>query len=231
MNEDARLEKLLGSLFQAHPWHGIEPGDVNGFVNVYVEIVPSDAVKYELDKKSGQLRIDRPQRYSSLSPMPYGFIPRTYCGSRVGARSAERLGLGHCDGDGDPMDLCVLTEKPFAHGNFIGRVRPVGGLRVLDGAQADDKIVAVLEADLAYGHLKELADAPPAIVERLRHYFLTYKQLPGAAQRKVDVAEVYDAAEAREMISRSIADYLDEYLAPEQQIASLRKLIRGIVDE
>ena len=159
--EDTRLRALLDTLFAAHPWHGIDPGDPAGVMTAYIEIVPTDAVKYELDKQSGALRIDRPHRSSSLAPMPYGFVPQTYCGTSVAARCAERTSSGPVEGDHDPMDVCVLTEKPLEHGGFLARVRPIGGLRMIDGNEADDKIVAVLENDLAWGALRELTDCPP----------------------------------------------------------------------
>ena len=226
MSTDDRLAQVRGTLFQAHPWHGIDPGDAAGPVQVFIEIVPTDVVKYELDKPSGHLRVDRPQRYSSLAPMPYGFIPRTYCGTRIGARCSERTGVPDVVGDGDPMDICLLTEKSFAQGNFVCRARAIGGLRMIDGGQADDKIVAVLVGDLVYGQLRELADAPAAFVERLRHYFLTYKQIPGGtAPRKVAIPETYDAAEAQHVIELSFADYRDEFGAPEGRLAALRALI------
>ena len=204
---------LLGSLFLAHPWHGIParaPGEGDAY-NAYVEIVPTDAVKYELDKPSGHLRLDRPQRFSSLCPTLYGFIPQTYCGRQVGARCAERTGVPSLAGDGDPMDVCVLTEKPLAHGGFLAHVLPIGGLRMIDGDQADDKIIAVLRSDLVFGNLKDVAECPPGLVERLRHYFLSYKQRPGDPSYHVSIAEVYDRTEALEVIRRSQADYDDQY--------------------
>src|SRR3954447_6851428 len=109
------LTQILSRMVLAPPWHGAParptPGDT---FNAYIEIVPTDAVKYELDKPSGHLRLDRPQRFSSLCPTLYGFIPQTYCGAAVGRRSAERTGVAHLDGDGDPIDVCVLTEKSVA---------------------------------------------------------------------------------------------------------------------
>ena len=143
------LEKLITTMFQAHPWHGVPPGDPAGVVEAYIEIVTTDTVKFELDKESGHLRIDRPQRFSSQPPTPYGFIPQTYCGPRVGQRCSERCGVPNIRGDGDPMDVCILTEKSMAHANFFLRARPIGGLRMIDGEEADDKIVAVLERDMA----------------------------------------------------------------------------------
>ena len=202
------LQKLLGVMFQAHPWHGVSPGDPAGVVQAFIEIVPTDTVKYELDKASGHLRIDRPQRFSSQPPTLYGFLPQTYCGKRVGERCSECTSVPNIRGDGDPMDICILTEKTMAHANFFLRARPIGGLRMVDGDEADDKIVAVLESDMAYGELRDIADAPKGIIERLRHYFLTYKQGPDRASRAVEIAEVYPRAEAHDVIRRSQEDYL-----------------------
>ena len=226
--DDAELHDLLALLFQAHPWHGVAPGDpAQGAVSAYIEIVPTDVVKYELDKPSGHLHVDRPQRFSSLCPMPYGFIPQTYCGDEVARLCEERTGLGDMRGDGDPMDVCVLTEKSFAHGGFLMRARPVGGLRMIDGHEADDKIIAVLEADVAFGHISDIAECPQGLIDRLKHYFLTYKQLPGEAPRRVEIAEVYDRASATEVIRRSLRDYRTRFGPPENRVGELRRLLGG----
>jgi inorganic pyrophosphatase len=116
------------------------------------------------------------------------------------------------------MDICVLSEKEFAHGGFFLRARPVGGLRMIDTNQADDKILAVLDEDLAYGYIKDISDCPKGLVDRLRHYFLSYKQLPGEAPRRVEIAEVYDRAEALEVIRRSCLDYRAEFGSPEERV-------------
>ncbi|HEX8721349.1 MAG TPA: inorganic pyrophosphatase [Pyrinomonadaceae bacterium] len=228
--DEGRLERLLGLMFQAHPWHGIPPGaDAPRVVNAYVEIVPTDAVKYELDKASGHLRVDRPQRFSSFPPTLYGFIPQTFCGDRVGELCREALGGGggHVRGDGDPMDVCVLTERPAPHGNFVVRAVPVGGLRMVDGNEADDKIIAVLENDVAYGHIEDIGQAPRGLVERLQHYFLTYKQLPQESPRRVEIADVYGREAAHETIRRSFEDYRALYGAPEARVGELRRLLSG----
>jgi inorganic pyrophosphatase len=197
------------SLYLAHPWHGVPArGETEGVFNVFVEIVPTDAVKYELDKKSGHLKIDRPQRFSNFCPTPYGFIPRTYCGRRVAERCREKTGEREVDGDGDPMDVCVLTEKPISHGNLLLQAIPIGGLRMIDGREADDKIVGVLVDDLAYGRMREIADVPREIIDRLRHYFVTYKQRPDDSNpKRVRIPEVYGRAEALEVLARSEEDY------------------------
>lgn len=199
--------------FQAHPWHGLTPGaDAPETVNAYIEIVPTDAVKYELDKHSGHLHVDRPQRFSSMCPSLYGFIPQTFCGDEVAKLGAERTGRFDIKGDGDPMDICVLTEKTFAQGNFFLRAKPIGGLRMIDGEQADDKIISILESDLAYGHIRDIGECPEALVDRLKHYFLSYKQLPGEAPRRVEIVDVYDREEALDVIRRSLIDYRSNFL-------------------
>ncbi|HKI97900.1 MAG TPA: inorganic pyrophosphatase [bacterium] len=223
------LYDLLATLFQVHPWHGV-PADAgaDGVFNAYIELVPADTVKYELDKAAGHLRLDRPQRFSSQCPTPYGFIPRTLCGPQVGERCTQRTGEAGIAGDGDPMDICVLTERTILHGNFLLHARPIGGLRMIDGGQADDKIVAVLEQDLTYGGLRDIAECPRGIVDRLHHYFLTYKQQPDQTERKVRIAEVYDRAEALEMIRRSRADYLAHVGSPESRLEAVRRHLSAV---
>jgi inorganic pyrophosphatase len=213
MSKDEAASGLSKRMFQAHPWHGVSPGaDVPNTVNAYIEIVPTDAVKYELDKESGHLHVDRPQRFSSMCPSLYGFIPQSFCGEEVARLCAERTGAGDIKGDGDPMDICVLTEKTFAQGNFFLQANPIGGLRMIDGEQADDKIIAVLAADLAYGHVKNIKECPAALVDRLKHYFLSYKQFPGDAPRRVEIVDVYDRDEALDVINRSLRDYEAKFL-------------------
>ncbi len=228
-NEDAALHDLFKLLFQAHPWHGVTPGEnAPGEVGAYIEIVPTDPVKYELDKASGHLRVDRPQRFSSMCPTLYGFIPQTFCGEEVAALCAQRTGQTDIQGDGDPMDICVLTEKAFAHGSFFLRAKPIGGLRMIDGHQADDKIIAVLVSDVAYGHIEDIGGCPVGLVDRLKHYFLSYKQLPGAAPRRVEISDVYGREEAFDVIERSMRDYRKKFGDPEKRISQLRKLVLDV---
>lgn len=206
------LTQALGLFFQAHPWHGVSPGEKAPEVcTSYIEIVPTDAVKYEVDKASGILKLDRPQRYSNQSPCLYGFIPRTLCDKLVGARCEERTGKKIVNGDGDPIDICVLTEKPIAHGAILVEALPIGGLRMIDNNEADDKIIAVLKGDSVYGQWRDISDVPQALVDRLRHYFLTYKQLPDAPKPPVEIAEIYGREEAFETIKQSFEDYRLKY--------------------
>ena len=220
------LPDVLAKLFQAHPWHGVDPGpDAPAVVNAYIEIVPTDAVKYELDKRSGHLRVDRPQRFSSLCPAPYGFIPQTFCGPAVARLCESRTARTAIRGDGDPLDICVLTERPAAHGGFLVRAVPIGGLRMIDGDQADDKIIAVLESDVAFGHFRDVGDIPGGLVDRLRHYFLSYKQLPNETPRRVEIAEIYDRESAAEVIRSSGEDYRATFGAPAHRLGALRRLL------
>ena len=225
-NDDVALHQLFNLLFQAHPWHGVAPGEkAPAEVGAYIEIVPTDPVKYELDKGSGHLRVDRPQRFSSMCPTLYGFIPQTFCGDAVGALCGERTGLSAIEGDGDPMDICVLSEKAFAHGNFFLQAKPIGGFRMIDGRQADDKIIAVLVSDVAYGHIEDIDGCPKGLVDRLKHYFLTYKQLPAEAPRRVEIAAVYNRSEALTVIECSMRDYRQRFGDPELRIAQFRQLL------
>src|SRR5687768_1501281 len=147
--------------FRPHPWHGLDVGpEPPGVLNAYIEITPFDLMKYEVDKVSGYLRVDRPQRTSSQPPTLYGFIPRTYCAERV-----AKLAPPSKRGDGDPLDVCVLSERPIARTEIIVRARVIGGLQMIDGGQADDKIIAVLENDHVWGRARDISDVPPVFIE------------------------------------------------------------------
>lgn len=209
MSHDDRLWSTLGVLFQAHPWHGVPVGDdAPRVVTTYVEIVPSDTVKYELDKVTGLLKVDRPQKFSNVCPCLYGLVPQTLCAERVAERASAVTGRAGIRGDGDPLDICVLSEKVIPHGNILVQAVPIGGLRMLDGDEADDKIVAVLQGDAVYGRFEDIRDCPVGLVDRLRHYFLTYKQSPDGRHAACEIVEVYGREEAHEVIRRSRDDYL-----------------------
>ena len=197
-----------GSLARAHPWHGVAIGaDAPATVTAYIEIVPTDTVKYEIDKVSGFLKIDRPQQYSNICPSLYGFIPQTFCAERIAELCMARTGRTAIVGDGDPLDICVLTEKEISHGDILVQAIPIGGLRMIDRNEADDKIIAVMKGDAVYGGWRTIKEAPAAVIERWRHYFLTYKDTPGSGQRKVEITHVYGVEEAHEVIRRSQEDY------------------------
>lgn len=192
--------------WRPHPWHGVEVGkNPPSIVNAYIEITPFDLVKYEIDKENGYLRVDRPHRTSSLPPTLYGFVPRTYCGERVKA-----LMKGAKCGDGDPLDICVISERPITHAEVLLNARVIGGLPMLDDGEADDKIIAILEKDEVWGHIREISELTTSIVSRLRHYFSTYKALPGE-EPTTQVGEAYGAKHASVVIQAAMDDYLEKF--------------------
>ncbi len=190
------------SPWRQHPWHGLDVGpDPPRRVNAYIELTPFDLVKYEIDKVSGYLRVDRPQRSSSQVPALYGFVPRTYSGERV-----ARLMDGATEGDCDPLDICVLSERPIARAEVIVEARVIGGIPMIDHGSADDKLVGVLCSDQVYGEAEDITDLPPALVTRLVHYFATYKLTPGEESR-VTVNAPYAKDHAYEVLMASVEDY------------------------
>ena len=198
----------MGLRYKSHPWHGIEIGDKSPeIITSFVEMVPTDTVKYEVDKASGYLTIDRPQKFSSILPALYGFIPQTYCGDKLAEVSRKKLERPDIIGDGDPLDICILTEKEITHGDILVQARPIGGFRMIDGNEADDKIIAVLKGDAVYGNYKDITDCPEAVIDRLRHYFLTYKDMPGEDKHKCEITHTYNKKEAYDVITRSVKDY------------------------
>lgn len=189
--------------WRPHPWHGLEVGpDQPQKVNAFIELTPFDTIKYEVDKKTGYMRVDRPQRSSSLPPSLYGFIPRTYCGDEVGALSSQDV-----QGDGDPLDICVLSERPIDRNEVILSARVIGGLHMVDKGEADDKIISVLDNDTYYKDIESVNDLPPVLLERLRHYFGTYKLIPGRDTNDVYVEGIFDEAHAHKVIEASMNDY------------------------
>ena len=213
--------EVMRIFFRPHPWHGVSMGEAApDKLTAYIEVVPTDTVKYELDKSTGFLKLDRPQKFSNVCPAPYGFVPQTFCGERVAALAAERTGRTELLGDGDPLDICVLTDRTLSHADHLLEAIPIGGLRMIDGGEADDKIVAVLEKDACYGHYKDIGDCPEAVIQRLVHYFLTYKMAPHAQSTPTEITEVYGRAEAHEVIRRSAQDYAERF-------ASLSELLEA----
>jgi inorganic pyrophosphatase len=197
--------------FRPHPWHGIDPGPrFPEIVTAYIEIVPTDGVKYEIDKHSGFLKVDRPQRFSNFCPTLYGFVPRTYCGPVVAACTVA--GGPHVTrGDSDPLDICVLTDRPISRGDILLTARPIGGLRMVEAEEADDKIIAVLLADPTYGNFNDVAELPRPVIDRLRHYFLTYKTIPGDQRSTITVDPVYGRDQAHAILRAALDDYRQHF--------------------
>lgn len=201
----------MNPLYKAHPWHGISAGErAPEIVTAFIEIVPSDTIKYEIDKESGHMMVDRPQKFSNIIPALYGFVPRTYCDKEVMKMAAESGASDVMEGDHDPLDICVLSSHNFPSGGIMTNAIPIGGFMMIDGGEADDKIVSVLVGDHAFGHYRDISELPQAEVQRLMHYFLTYKNLPGE-EAKVRIHEVYGAEHARKVVEASIRDYEENF--------------------
>lgn len=197
-----RPDKPEISRYRPHPWHGLPVGpDPPDVLNAFIEITPFDLMKYEVDKVSGYLHVDRPQRSSAQHPTLYGFVPRTYCDERV-----RKLAPGSKRGDGDPLDICVMSERTIARNEIIVRCHVIGGLQMIDGGEADDKIVSVLENDHVWGAARDISDVPAVLVERLQHYFLTYKLVPGRGSQ-ASVTRVYGREHALKVVRAAMADY------------------------
>jgi inorganic pyrophosphatase len=209
--EVKKIIDIMNQRFVSHPWHGIELGEkAPAVVNAYIEITPADAIKYEIDKPSGHIMVDRPQKLSNHMPCLYGFVPKTYCDTKVAAFANEKTGRTNIVGDGDPLDICVLSERGFNHTNILCEAKVIGGFRMLDGGEADDKIIAVLKGDQAYGDINDISEMPKMVIDRVRHFFLTYKDLDGAG-KNVEITHVYGKEEAFEVIKLASEDYTAKY--------------------
>lgn len=194
--------------WRRHPWHGLKPrldDDRPEVVQAFIEMTPLDQVKYELDKTTGFLVVDRPQRTTSQVPTLYGFIPQTYCGERV---------AGLCDeveeADGDPLDICIFSERHITKSEILLRARVLGGIQMIDDGEADDKIIAILEGDNIWGKVDDITDLPAIKVERLQHYFSTYKLAPGK-NVNIKVDHVYGRDRALKVIEAAMQDYQHVY--------------------
>jgi len=169
-----------------HPVHDIElPPDLTAYIPSVIEIPRGSRLKYEVDKPTGLLRLDRVLYSAVHYPANYGFIPRT-----------------HGD-DGDPIDILVLMQEPVEPLTIV-RARALGGLRMVDDMGGDDKIVAVCIDDPAVAHYTDLSELPPHLMRELDRFFRDYKALEG---KPTDVGELYSARHAFEVIDASRRAY------------------------
>nr|XP_024390423.1 soluble inorganic pyrophosphatase 1-like isoform X4 [Physcomitrium patens]XP_024390424.1 soluble inorganic pyrophosphatase 1-like isoform X4 [Physcomitrium patens] len=181
----------------AHPWHDLEIGsDAPEIFNVVIEINKGSKVKYELDKKSGLMKVDRILYSSVVYPHNYGFIPRTLCE------------------DEDPIDVLVIMQEPVLPGTFV-RARAIGLMPMIDQGEKDDKIIAVCADDPEYRHFKDINEFPPHRLAEIRRFFEDYKK---NENKDVIVDNVFGHEAALQAISHSMdlyAAYIVESLRQE----------------
>ncbi|KAK9817032.1 hypothetical protein WJX72_008679 [[Myrmecia] bisecta] len=176
----------------SHPWHDLSPGeDTTKQVNAVIEIPKGSKVKYELDKASGLLYVDRVLYSSVVYPHNYGFIPQTL------------------DGDGDPVDILVINQEPAYPGAFL-RARPIGVFKMIDGGEQDDKIIAVHVDDPEFKNLNDVAQLPPHRLAEIKRFFEDYKK---NENKSVKIDDCLGAQDAFKTIADGLENYKNLYVA------------------
>ena len=167
-------------------WHDIDPKVITpDRFSAVIEISKGSSCKYELDKHTGLIRLDRVLYTATHYPANYGFIPRTYAD------------------DGDPLDVLVLCSQPIMPLALID-VFPIGVMRMIDGGAMDDKIIAVPCSDPSYNNIGSIDDLPAHIFDEIMHFFSVYKQLEN---KQTAVKELLDAADAKRIVAECIESY------------------------
>ncbi|HMU99066.1 MAG TPA: inorganic diphosphatase [Chitinophagales bacterium] len=173
-----------------NPWHHVSPGDKTpGIVTGIIEIPKGTRAKYELDKESGLLKLDRVLYSSVYYPANYGFIPQTYCD------------------DKDPLDILVLTQIDVVPLCMIN-AKVVGVMRMLDNGEADDKIIAVCNDDPSWNHINDISELPQHFISEMRNFFEDYKKLE---HKTVVVEEFFNRAVAMQIVEESFKMYQEEF--------------------
>ena len=173
-----------------HLWHELEIGDVDkGEINAIIEISAKSKVKYELDKETGLIMVDRILSSSMVYPQNYGFLPQTYCD------------------DGDPLDVIVFSQCSFIPGALL-KIKVIGAIKMLDQEEQDDKLIAIHIDDPAFSHVTEIDDIPSHQIEEIKNFFETYKLLEN---KKTSIEAVVPRKEAEAIIKKAIEDYQKNY--------------------
>lgn len=174
-----------------NPWHKVSVGeDAPNVVNGIIEIPKNTRAKYELDKESGLLMMDRVIYSSMYYPANYGFIPQTYCD------------------DKDPLDILVLSQIQVVP-MCIVPAKVIGVMKMIDGGEADDKLIAVAADDMSVGHINDISELPEHFLKEMRNFFEDYKKLEN---KSVEVEDFQNAKVAKEILLQSIEDY-KKYIA------------------
>jgi inorganic pyrophosphatase len=174
------------SIDLTNPWHKVSVGDnAPNLVNGIIEIPKNTRAKYELDKESGLLMMDRVLFSSMYYPANYGFIPQTYCD------------------DQDPLDILVLSQITIVPMCLV-EARVIGVMRMIDGGEMDDKIIAVAANDMSVNHIHDISELPEHFLKEMKNFFEDYKKLEN---KTVDVEDFQNAEVARKIVMKSIEDY------------------------
>ena len=174
----------------SHPWHGVSYGQsAPRIVNAIIEIPQGSRAKYEIDKESGLLKLDRVIYSSFYYPCNYGFIPQTY------------------GDDKDPLDILVITSLPV-QAMCLMEAKVIGVMRMIDNGDADDKIIAVADKDPSVNYYNNIEELPKHFFDELRHFFEEYKRLENKA---VVVEEFQDKATALTIINEAIQFYKENF--------------------
>jgi inorganic pyrophosphatase len=174
-----------------NPWHEVELGEgIEQYFRCVIEIPKGSKVKYELDKQTGLLWLDRVLHSAVHYPANYGFLPRTYCG------------------DGDPLDVLVLGQEPVVP-LCVLRARAIGVLAMSDDKGSDDKIIAVHVDDPEYAHYRDAAELPPHRLKEIQRFFLDYKVLEN---KVVDVEDIRGRPDAERVIRDAMRLYESQIL-------------------
>lgn len=169
-----------------NPWHRVSIGEnAPDLVNGIIEIPKNTRAKYELDKETGMLKMDRVLYSAMYYPANYGFIPQTYCD------------------DNDPLDILVLSQVTIVPMCLVN-AKVIGVMRMLDGGELDDKIIAVANDDMSVNHINDISQLPGHFFKELKNFFEDYKKLEN---KKVLVEDFQNAQVAKEVIEQSIVDY------------------------
>lgn len=194
------MERTETLATQAHPWHGVEPRVGEGRWRVFIENVPFDTMKFEVDAQTGLMRIDQPLQMTSLPPFAYGFVPRSLCGERVARLAAQRRG------DRQALDVFVLSERALTARGVLAEVNVIGGLPMQDEAYTDIKLISVLHRDASLGHLRDVSELPVHMLDRIAHFLST-----NALDQSVVVGDPFDAERAAVFLQAAFDDYSNTY--------------------
>ena len=171
-------------------WHDMDPKQVTPTdFSAVIEIPKGSHCKYELDKYTGLLRLDRVLYTSTHYPANYGFIPRTFAD------------------DGDPLDVLVLCNEPIQPMTLV-RVYPIGVMRMLDDGHIDDKVIAIPFSDPSYNNIRSIDELPGHVFDEIMHFFKVYKQLEN---KQTDVKELYDRETAEKIVAVAIDGYVYKF--------------------